>query len=111
VDEAVFDDGEAELLVELVQRLHLVHRNCHTTMHLMIQFRCRGKATQICTVLEKHELGTHASLQQVWEARTAGSSYPGARANRFDGVATTEDEDEAQPIPCSGDRWMDGRGT
>jgi hypothetical protein len=28
VDEAVSVDGEAELLVELEQRLHLVHRDC-----------------------------------------------------------------------------------
>jgi hypothetical protein len=34
VDEAVFDDGEAELLVELVQRLHLVHRDCNAAMHV-----------------------------------------------------------------------------
>jgi hypothetical protein len=31
VDEPVFDDGEAQLLVQLVQRLHLVHRDCHTS--------------------------------------------------------------------------------
>jgi hypothetical protein len=33
VDEPVFDDGEAELLVELVQRLHLVHRDCTHISH------------------------------------------------------------------------------
>jgi hypothetical protein len=31
VDEPVFDDGAAQLLVQLVQRLHLVHRDYHAT--------------------------------------------------------------------------------
>jgi hypothetical protein len=46
VDEAVFDDGEAELLVELVQRLHLVLRDC--SIARQFQVSCRGKARQNC---------------------------------------------------------------
>ena len=40
VDEAVVDDGAADLLVQLVQRLHLVHRNSqqpHAEKHLSPQ--------------------------------------------------------------------------
>jgi hypothetical protein len=70
VDEAVSDDGEAELLVELVQRLHLVHRNCHTTTSATFLFSCMQRKTD---AIKKQELG-NACLQQVWEARTTGSS-------------------------------------
>jgi hypothetical protein len=45
VDEAVFDDGEAELLVELVQRLHLVHGDC------------RENGMRTCNRIKKPESG------------------------------------------------------
>ena len=33
MDQAVVDDRAADLLVQLVQRLHLVHRDCRSTTH------------------------------------------------------------------------------
>jgi hypothetical protein len=47
VDEAVSEDGVADLLVELVQRLHLVRRDCT----LLSEVSSRRKARQNLLVL------------------------------------------------------------
>jgi hypothetical protein len=45
VDEAILDGGEAERLVELVQRLHLVHGDC------------RENGMRTCNRIKKPESG------------------------------------------------------
>ena len=68
MDETVLEDGEAELLVELVHRLHLVHRDCtQSSVESVTEERQRQTSGA-------GNGGAHA--QEVSAARTADSSYP-----------------------------------
>jgi hypothetical protein len=104
VDEAILDGGEAERLVELVQRLHLVHRDCKSSARIQ---KATSSIFTFSSVTEPEEYyyqeagAENACSHEVWAARTAGSSYPGARLT-LGRLFDDEDDDDTPPILCAG---------